>query len=403
MPDSLVTTPEDQLHFIQKVISATGPRLPGSEEEKRAAEMVAEEFERVTGQPATTETFEHHPMASIAMIPALGYLMLLVATPLYFLAPSLALVASATIMTFAFIQIFRYLGWFDFLFPKRISRNVYSVIEPESGQVDCTLVLGSHIDSSWHCPGFLAGNAAIKLGYGVASAVAFMVLSLLRVLQEQNVIFWAGDWSLVVIFALVPGFWFIARFMTWRKLVASPGAADNLSGVASGLFAASHYRNHPEQAPANCRLVLAAFGAEEAGLKGSTAFVRRHREDLLNGEVWVLNVDTISDFDHFHVIDGDTWLGTRYDNDFCRLAEQAMQAAGVKYMRMRNPVGGSDSAPFSKAGIRTTLLNAQDPTPSDRYHTFKDITGSIDPRALEKNNEVILKLIEAVDRQVHDR
>ena len=37
----------------------------------------------------------------------------------------------------------------------------------------------------------------------------------------------------------------------------------------------------------------------------------------------------------------------------------AMRAAGVEYTRMMNPIGGTDCAPFVKAGKRTTLLNAQ--------------------------------------------
>ncbi len=36
-------------NFIQKIIEQTGPRLPGSEEEKRGAEIVAKEYKALTG------------------------------------------------------------------------------------------------------------------------------------------------------------------------------------------------------------------------------------------------------------------------------------------------------------------------------------------------------------------
>jgi len=49
-----------------------------------------------------------------------------------------------------------------------------------------------------------------------------------------------------------------------------------------------------------------------------------------------------------------------------------MRAVGLEYTRMTSPIGGSDSASFCMAGIRTTLINAQDPGPSNRYHTFLD-------------------------------
>lgn len=398
----MIADAQAQLRFIQKVIDATGPRLPGSQEERAGAEIIAEELERAAGAPAVVETFDVHPHASIAFIPVLGYIGLFAGIPLTFVAPGVALALSALLVAFTYIQVFRYRGWFDSLFPKRQSQNVYAVMEPASGQVDYTLIVSGHNDSAYFFKYFYTGHAAPRMVLAIASAFLIVPVALLRVLQEMGLITWAGEWTLVVAVLLAPGFYFASQFVSWNRAKASPGAADNLSGVASAVFVADHFRSHPEQAPKNCRIIAMGFGAEEAGLKGSIAFVKKHRDDLLAGDVWMLNVDNVSDYDHFHVIDGDVWQQTRHDEDFCRMAEEAMRAAGVEYTRMMNPIGGTDCAPFVRAGKRTTLLNAQDPGPSNRYHTFLDTTENIEERALTKHNEIMLDLIARVDRFVHD-
>jgi hypothetical protein len=398
----MIADAQGQLDFIQRVIDETGPRLPCSDAERVGAELIAAEFARATGSPAVIEPFWCAPYASLGFIPVLGFIELFVTIPLFFLAPWVALGLAGAIMAFFFIQIFRYLGWLDFLFPKRRSQNVYAIAEPPSGQVDWTLLISGHIDSSWFCKYFYLGGAAWRIATGVLSGALLIPLALLRGLQAQGLIAWAGDWTLPAILPLVPGFYFVTQLVSWNQAKASQGAADNLSGIASALWVVDHFARYPDQAPKNCRIVPVGFGAEEAGLKGSEAFVKRHRDGLLAGEVWVLNIDNISDTDYFHVIDGDAWLSTRYDEDFCRLAEQSMRAVGLEYQRMLNPIGGSDSAPFSKAGIRTTLINAQDPGPSNRYHTFLDTADAIDPRALTKSNEVLLELIARVDRFVRE-
>lgn len=399
----MITNAQDQLKFIQRVIDATGPRLPGSAEERAGAEMIAEELERAAGSPAVVEPFDVHPHASIAFIPVLGYIGLFLILPLTFVAPGAALAISALLVAFTYIQVFRYRGWFDFLFPKRQSQNVYAIMEPASGQVDYTLIVSGHNDSAYFFKYFYTGHAAPRMVLAIASAFLIVPVALLRVLQAQGVITWAGEWTLVVALLLAPGFYFASQFISWSRDKASPGAADNLSGVVSAIHVADHFRTHPDQAPKNCRIIAIGFGAEEAGLKGSIAFVKKHRDDLLKGDVWMLNVDNVSDYDHFHVIDGDVWQQTRHDDDFCRLAEEAMQAAGVKYTRMMNPIGGTDCAPFVKAGMRATLLNAQDPGPSNRYHTFLDTPENIEEPALTKHNEIMLDLIARVDRFVHGK
>ncbi|MHA1731326.1 MAG: M28 family metallopeptidase [Promethearchaeota archaeon] len=405
VPDELGAGASYELGLISRVIEATGPRLPTSPEERRAAEMVRDEFSRVTGREAVLEEFTCHPYASIGFIPVLGYILLLVLTPLYLFAPLYAFVGAIFLFTFAIVQIFRYRGWFDFLFPKGTSQNVYAVVEPPSGRVDFTLVINGHVDSSWHTRPFAKnpGRAAAKLTYAVLSGVVILVLALVNALSGTSVLNWGASggphwthWLYLSLVGLVPGFVILASYMTWDKERASPGAMDDLSGVAVAAGVVRHLLSNPGEYPENCRLVLAAFGSEEAGLKGSHAFVEAHRDDLLSGDAWVLIVDGVCDYDHFLVIDGDAWLGTNYDDDFCTLAEEAYKAAGVEYKRMKNPAGATDGASFARAGIRTVAMVAQDPTPSDNYHTCKDTVERLDPRTIVKMREVCLELVSRV-------
>lgn len=387
----------EQLDFIKKVVNEIGPRLPTSPEEKEAAKLVGENFAKITGEDVITETFECSPRASIASIPLIGYLLLFVLTPLYIFFPLGAIIFGIFIFLDAILQIFRYTGWFDFLFRKGKSQNVYSVMEPESGRAEYTILIGGHIDSSWgwKLPLKNPMKMWVKVPYGIISGVIALVISTYRVISGNQVITWSNSWMLWVLIIFIPGWMYLANFMSWKKEKSSPGAMDNLSGLSVAMQVVKYLKEHPEERPKNCRIILMGFGSEEASLKGSLNFIEQHKDEY--EDLWALIVDGVSDDGHFYVINGDTWLGTDYDEEFCTLAQEAMNEVGVKpATKIKNPVGGSDSASFARNDVRTVTLVAQDPNPSTYYHTVNDLPDRLKSEVLEKMDNVVLTLIKKI-------
>ncbi len=396
---------EYQRELIRRIIDRCGPRLPGSEDENRAAGIIADEFMSVTGN-AVVEEFAYAAKACIGAIPAIGA-GLMIGGLFFFWHPLATLILTAALLIFAVPQIILYREWFDRFFPKSTSRNVYSIIDPPGGAkyVRATLVLSAHIDSSWHCPPFAEKShlARYKLNYGVISAIMLLLLSAARLggTEFLGLLPWSMWWTMLMVPLLYPGFYFLFRYLVYDKSVASPGAMDDLSGIAVTLGLAKIYRAQRKKRPRNIRILLVAFGAEEAGLRGSRAFIRQHRNDLLSGNVWVLNVDGVADKDEFLCIEGEAWQMVRYDREYVKMVEGLMKEMGLRYTRWIMDAGGTDGAEFAKAGInRAITVVAQDRTPRSNYHTRYDTLERLDPEAMSLMNDLCMGIIEKIDARV---
>jgi hypothetical protein len=391
-----------QRGFIQRIIDRCGSRLPGSEEEKRAAGLIADEFMSVTGN-VMVEEFTYAAKACIGAIPVFGA-GLMIAGLFFFWLPLVTLIMTAALLLFAIPQIILYREWFDVFFPKSTSRNVYSIIDPPGGAryVRATLVFSAHLDSSWHCPPFAEKNvlARYKLNYGALSSFMLLLLSIARYLGTDflGVVPWSMWWTMAAVPLLYPGFFFLFRYLLYDKEAASPGAMDDLSGIATLLGIARIYRAQRKKRPRNIRIIMAAFGAEEAGLRGSRAFVRRHRDDLLAGDVWVLNVDGVADRNDFLCMEGEAWQMVRYDREYVDMVEGVMKEMGLGYHRWTMDAGGTDAAEFAKAGIaRAITVSAQDRTPGSNYHTRYDTLDRMDPEAMKLMNELCMRIVSQID------
>jgi hypothetical protein len=393
---------EYQKQFIQKIITACGPRLPGSPEEKKGAEMIAEEFRSVTGN-AKIDEFTLHPHAFIGWIPIAGF-GLMVSAILVMFYPLAAAILNVCLFSFAIIQFIKYKQWFDFLFPKATSQNVYSVVEPPSGVAQYTILLSGHIDSSWcwNLPIKHSERMRYKIYYGFLGGFLVIVMGIIRVCE-----FYLGEglgtgtsfkWMFYIIPFMFPGFYYIHRFLTWDKTKASPGAMDNLSGIAQCLSILKYFQTHPNDQPKNARLVIVGFGSEEAGLRGSRAFVKKHKNDLLKGEVWNLNIDGVSDDYSFNLMKGEAMLATNYNTDLVNIVTAVLNEFGLYRPFWKLDVGASDAVTLCQAGKRAYTFAAQDTTPLNNYHTYMDTLDRINPEALRKMLILVLRVIEKIDR-----
>ena len=384
-------------NFIKDVIDKHGPRLPGSKQERAAQADIAEYMERETGKRPRVEPFILSPRASIGAIPYMG-LACFVGLGVYYASPIASLAVFAATLLFAVIQVFLYKGWFDFLFVRQISNNTYSVIDG-SDKIDYTIIFSGHTDSSWNW------NMAVKhpismiprTAFGIGCAIYMLGASLWRIIIGAYTIAATPLWLAVTPAVCAIGFSFLVYYLSYNRKKASPGAMDNLTGVGLAIAMGRYYKENPDKLPSNCRIVTAALGAEEAGLKGSLAFVKEHKndKDLLINPI-VINLDSFRDYDNFDVVMGDIWQFSHFDEKLCAMATESYKEVGVVPHIIYNPVGGCDSTPFSKAGIRTITLAAQNPTATTYYHTFKDRYQDLDMNTLEKAVEALRLLTDKI-------
>lgn len=392
--------------FCKVIIDKHGPRLPGSEEEKAAQKDIAAIMENATGVKPTIEKFTLAPRASIGAIPYLGYAGF-VALALYYIHPIPSFIVSLCTLLFAVVQVFTYKGWFDRFFKQEESCNVYSVMDGK-GPIDHTIVFSGHADSSWLWQ-MAAKNPKtmiLRTVLGVVGVVSVIIGSLLR--------FFAGMWSVIkpaematwyYLFLLITpllfiyGLYSLCIYLTHDKKKASPGAMDNLTGVGASIFMGKYFKENPEKLPDNCRVIIASLGSEEAGLKGSEAFMKAHAGDknlLINP--YFFNIDSLRDYEHFNAVKGDSWLMSKFDDDMKNMLVKAFENAGVKPNIIVNPVGGCDSTPICRAGYKTITFAAQKPDVTDYYHTYRDTCDGLDMNTLEKSVDIIIDVTE----QIHE-
>ena len=409
--------------LVKEVIDVTGPRLPGSEEEKQGAKIIADQIQRELGASPRTETYKTPRHACISAIQWLGW-GAFIAYAGYYLSPIASLAISAFLLLFALTHIFYYSHLLDPLFPKDQSQNVYAVIPPKSGEAKYNVILSAHMDSSWcWLHSYKNPNTMmIKTGLGVLSVVILMIVSIVTIILEAStsISFMAlskvfanmsansysgKDIAIVIMYCLpvlcLPGFYFLTQYLSYDKKIAAPGAMDNLSGVAMSIEVIKHFQNNEDEIAKDAKFIVLGTGAEESGLIGAMAFAKAHKDDkeLVTENTYAINLDSFRDMDHFNVVKKDTLQFIPFDKELIELSKQAIENCDLQSHIIENPVGGSDSTAFAKAGIKTITLNAQDPRPTDYYHTTNDNMDNLNIDTLEKGFDVVVELIRLIDNK----
>ena len=142
-----------------------------------------------------------------------------------------------------------------------------------------------------------------------------------------------------------------------------PGANDNASGVALLLELAAHY-SRPENRPM-CSVAFLLFGAEEAGLIGSSYFVAHPLVPLKNIR-FLVNLDLLGTGEQ-----GATVVNGRVlDGHYRRLVALNEAHQYLPQLAPRGRAANSDHYPFSEAGVRAFFIYTRGG--SAAYHDVDD-------------------------------
>lgn len=181
---------------------------------------------------------------------------------------------------------------------------------------------------------------------------------------------------------------------------ASRGAMDNATGCALSYEVIKYFKENPDKMPKNCRIIDLNCGSEEAGLRGSMAFAREHKNDDMLKNCWNLNVDSIADKDFFEVVIKDDWQFCRFDKDLEKMFKDTFNELGIESKTngcIHNPVGGCDSTPMTKAGVKSVTFAAQNPMLTYYYHTWRDVPERFAPETVGQGFDVLLGVIDKID------
>ena len=343
-----------------------------------------------------SEEFEVHPKSFLKYIPGLVILYFACMTLLYFGFAWIAF-AGMAVGLFVFIAQFAlYWHLLDPLFPKKEGYNIFGLIEP-AGEVKQQVIVCGHYDAAYafqvlthmpklYFPLMLIGVALLVLSMLVALVAA--VMSLFGAAMSQ----WVA-----LVFIILGIFEIPYLFFTTEQVV--PGAGDNMIAVAIAAETGKVFGDAKKAGNnllKHTRLIILSPDAEEAGLRGARAYVKRHREELLKTKTYVFNMDTLYHLKSINFFDSDLNSTVKLSGEMAQECLGIAKSLGYDAVvsRMSPGAGATDAAAFGEAGIEATNLSAMSFDVKDydkgwTYHTPDDTSKHIEPRVVEASLKII--------------
>ncbi len=421
---------DEAWEIVKHASEKIGSRLPGSNGERKYADYMGEKLREIGIEPKKEE-FAVSPRSGIGGLPYAGWVGIILSALTYFALNNyhvwfaMAFIGIAMVIWLVF-SAFLYKPWFDMFFKQKISQNVYGELTPEDGNYDYTIILSGHTDTSWNWkhsenaskypdkPIYGLITTYGKVGFG-AVCVFFMVGVSLAMATIYAGLMFGAEWAnrvamseslniFILLLNFIPvitaiGSAFVAMWNDSDEENASKGAMDNATGCALSYAVIKYFKENPEKMPKNCRIVDCNCGSEEAGLRGSMDFVHKHRNDDLTKNAWNINIDSVADEDYFEVVIKDDWQGCRFDTDLEKMFKDTFEEMGIESKTngcIHNPVGGCDSTPMTRGGIKSVTFAAQNPMLTWYYHTWHDMPDRFDIETVGKGFDVVLSVIDKI-------
>jgi hypothetical protein len=365
----------DPTPLLDRVSRLAFPRFPGTEAERRAADLVAAELSEA-GLEVTREPFRASPRA-VARLRAIVHGGVAAGAVGLALASTAPLVSAALGMALLALlpSASRWRRGIEGMFdagPQIESRNVIgrrsTVGEPAAGGGPVVVLL-AHVDSK---------SAALPTFVPVVTILVAMgvILAATALAAVRAVGYPAPVLPAPLLLAAAVAVALLPLIPVGNR---SPGAMDNASGVAVLVELARTLPRDP--ALASTELVFLATGAEEIGLCGAMRWIQRHEAELDRERTAIINLDSVGVGDGLLAIDVRGRCGGR---DMAALVDEAARRAGGRFRRLPFLPGvGVDSMPFGARGFATvSLLGRVLGEASRRIHGPRDTIDLLDEAAL---------------------
>lgn len=399
---------QDSLNFTEKIINECGPRLTGTENTKKAAEMIKEEMNSFCNY-STIDSFDVHPKAFLGWIKLLSFFYVISIGFFWIKLPIFA----ALFITLGIIvmigQFFYYKEWIDPFWKMKTGYNVYGTIEP-SGEVKQQLVISGHHDSSYvfnflyHLPKLYP----IRI-FGSFGSIIFVFICSWAWVAFELITGSILSFTLIRDLQIASSILLIFIFQIWfyRGRKGTPGAGDNMisSAVAIQLGKKIAQLKKLGKGPEHTRIFIASWDGEEAGLRGARDFCKNTRDLLQKYPGYNLNMDCLYYVKDISFLTSDINGTVKLSKNMAKVCSNIAEDLGYKSKIM--PVsflsGGTDAAEFAKIGIQATSLMGMpwgNTKRSPAYHTPNDTIDKIEPAMVEASLKIVSKFIQQLEKSI---
>ncbi len=397
---------KDTTKFIVNGIKNTCTKYKNRTAGSKAERDCQKEFERTLRQTTTNvryEKFKLNPRAFMGWMPYI-YLVMILSVGLHFIAlftgsVPIAFVSAGIVISCAVIWVLEfvlYRKFIDFLFPECESANVYANLPPKS-DVKRRIVFCAHADAAYELTYVREANGKLLYPLALTSVIGLFYVIAVNVALSINL---ASNLHMSPVFgyiacAFVPVFLAMTRFVNLGLVV--DGANDNLSGcyVAMAVLKELKARGMEFQ---HTEVACLITGGEEAGIRGSLEFARKHKDEMNEVETVFIAMDTLSEVDKLAVYSrGQNWT----QKNCARVASLIKSAGSHIGLNIKDGgffTGATDAEGFSRYGLRSCGLCGVDHNPRPYYHTRHDTHDNIDTECIEASLELCIKTAELFDK-----
>lgn len=385
---------------IKKICKTIGPRPAGSEKEFEAQKHIAEEM-KTCADTVDIEEFKLHPKAFMGWVYIDGILIILSIILSFLNLPIVSLVLVAIAIVLCFCEFLMYWEFYDPIYPKATSHNVVGT-RKSSGETKQRIIFSGHVDSSfeWYYT-YLGGKGLLYFMAAGAFVTMFYIflVSLGTVVgfgpfQSANEgIFEVAKYIQLVGIPFAIG---ACCFVNYKCCVE--GANDNLTGTVASVAILKYLEDNDIRFE-NTEVIAMSAGAEESGLRGSRAYIKRHKADFGDIPTIFIGLETFRDFDSIAIYERDMTGTVKMDSKVCALLKKGGELAGMDVPYSSVYFGASDAAAVQKLGVPAVTLAAMDPGPPRYYHTRGDTSDNMDMKTVEKCLDIAIQSLFVFDEQ----
>ena len=382
-------------------------RITGTDVALKAGEAIKEMFD-ISCQKSTLEPFRVHPgqlwnigkiLTSIYLISAVSYWLGIIGI---YVSICIILIG----LVYGFSHFILYSSAFDKLFIGKNAHNAVGIIEP-SNTVKQQIIIVGHHDSPYVFRYLLKHQSlyslimVLSIGsylFGVAISIFRFLFFIVNGYTLNNYLL--TTLLLVLSIAILPLFFFITKD-------PSPGAGDNLIGSVITIRLSQIFsKNNPIMLNLEkTRLVFLSSDAEEVGQRGAKSYIQKHRTEIENIQTFVLNIDSIYNYD-------DLTLLKRDRNGLVRLSKSQNQRCieiakqlgiSLKLKSILFGGGGTDGSWFAnnKTQVISIIGMPMDfKNKTAYYHTPFDTLDKIEPKAVKSVIDLAVNYILDLDSTI---
>lgn len=385
-------------------------RAPGTHSERKAQKFLKSQLENWADE-VEMEDFNLHPHAFMGWIPPAGIIGI-ISVICYWLTfkgvvtnPALAIVA--TIITwFALsclvIEFLMYREYVDFLFPKKISRNVMARRKPK-GEVKRRIVFCGHTDAANEWTYSLHGglkSLAPVMGGSIGGLIGVCIFNIFWLIYHlaSDAAYTSKFWLVmgIIELILVPFFIAILFFINWKVIV--DGANDNLTADFISMAVLKEMAENNKRYE-NTEVCCLLTGSEEAGLRGAVAYAKRHQDELKEIETVVVAMDTMREIEQLQIYTQGCTGTQKNSNAVGELVYEAGVNCGIEMKETDIYPGAVDAEGFSRYGIEAVGFCGVNHDPKTYYHTRLDTPDNMSEECINLSLDICLEAAELYDKK----